>query len=157
MNILRGESKMKVILLKDVKGQGKKGDVVKVSAGYARNYLIKNNLAQEATPGNLKTLKIQQEKQQQAEQQEKEEAIKLKEQLEKLTVELKAKAGSQGRLFGSITNKQIAKELQKKYSIKIDRRKIELEQPIRTLGHVSIPVRLHPEVTGSIKVHVSEE
>jgi len=148
---------MKVILLKDVKGQGKKGDVINVSAGYARNYLIKNNLAQEATPGNLKTLKLQQQKAQQAEQEEKEEALELKKRLSELTVELKAKAGSQGRLFGSITNKQIATELRKKHKIKIDRRKIELEQPIRTLGHTTIPVKLHPEVTGSIKVHVTEE
>lgn len=148
---------MKVILLKDVKGQGKKGDVINVSVGYARNYLIKNNLAEEATPGNLRALKAQQRKSEQAEQEEKEEAIELKEKLSKITVELTAKAGSQGRLFGSITNKQIATELQKKYKIKLDRRKIELEQPIRTLGHVSIPVKLHPEVTGTIKVHVTEK
>lgn len=148
---------MKVILLKDVKGQGEKGDVVNVSAGYARNYLFKNNLAQEATPGNLKTLKAQKKKKEQAEEKEKEKAIELKEKLEDLTVELTAKAGSQGRLFGSITNQQIAKELQNKHKIKIDRRKIELDQPIRSLGHTSVPVKLHPDVTGSIKVHVSEE
>lgn len=148
---------MKVILLKDVKGQGKKGDVVKVSAGYARNYLIKNNLAQEATPGNLKTLKLQQQKVEQAEEAEKERAIELKEKLSNLTVELSAKAGSQGRLFGSITNQQIASELKKKHNIKVDRRKIELDQPIRSLGHTEVPVRLHPEVVGSIKVHVTEK
>lgn len=148
---------MKVILLKDVKGQGKKGDVVDVSVGYARNYLIKNNLAQEATPGNLKALQAQQKKQQQAAQEEKEAAIKLKETLANITIEIKAKAGEQGRLFGSITNKQIATELQKKHKIKIDRRKIDLDQPIRSLGHTTIPVKLHPEVTGSIKVNVKEE
>ncbi len=148
---------MKVILLKDVKGQGKKGDVVDVSVGYARNYLIKNNLAQEATPGNLKALQAQKKKQQQAAQEEKEAAIKLKETLANITIEIKAKAGEQGRLFGSITNKQIATELQKKHKIKIDRRKIDLDQPIRSLGHTTIPVKLHPEVTGSIKVNVKEE
>jgi|SRR5690625_4971658 len=148
---------MKVILLKDVKGQGQRGDVIKVSVGYARNYLIKNNLAQEATPGNLRALKARQEKAEQAEQEEKEAAIELKDKLADLTVELKAKAGSQGRLFGSITNKQIATELQKKHKIKIDRRKIELEQPIRTLGHMTIPVKLHPDVTGSIKIHIAEK
>lgn len=148
---------MKVILLKDVKGQGKKGDVINVSVGYARNYLIKNNLAQEATTGNLRALKTKRQKEKQAEQEEKEEAVKLKEKLSQLTVELKAKAGSQGRLFGSITNKQIATELQKKYKIKIDRRKIDLEQPIRTLGHITVPIKLHPEVSGSIKIHVAEK
>ena len=148
---------MKVILLKDVKGQGKKGDVVDVSVGYARNYLIKNNLAQEATPGNLKALQAQKKKQQQAAQEEKEAAIKLKETLANITIEIKAKAGEQGRLFGSITNKQIATELQKKHKIKIYRIKIDLDQPIRSLGHTTIPVKLHPEVTGSIKVNVKEE
>jgi|SRR5690625_1679533 len=148
---------MQVILLKDVKGQGKKGDVVKVSIGYARNFLLKNNLAEEATPGNLRALKAQQQKSEQAEQQEKDEAEQLKKNLADLTIELKAKAGDAGRLFGSITNKQIAEVLQKEYGHKVDRRKIELDQPIRSLGHVSIPVKLHPEVTGSIKVHVTEK
>ena len=148
---------MKVILLKDVKGQGVKGDIVNVSIGYARNFLLKNNLAQEATQGNLKALKTKQLKDDQAEQREKDEAVQLKEALEKISVELQAKAGEAGRLFGSITNKQIAEALKKDYKIKVDRRKVEMDQPIRTLGHTTIPVKLHPEVTGSIKVHVSEK
>lgn len=148
---------MKVILLQDVKGQGKKGDVVKVSPGYARNYLFKNNLAEEATKGNLKALEIQKKKQAKQEEREKQEAIALKEKLAKITVQMKAKAGSQGRLFGSITNQQIATQLQKDHKIKIDRRKIELDQPIRALGHTKVPVRLHPEVSGTIQVHVTEE
>lgn len=148
---------MKVILTKDVKGQGKKNDVIKVSPGYARNYLFKNNLAIEATPGNLRSLKQQQKRAEQEELQEKEAATELKEKLEKITVHLKAKAGSQGRLFGSITNQQIAKELEKNYQIKIDRRKIELDEPIRSLGETKVPVKLHPEVTGTIQVKVSEE
>lgn len=148
---------MKVILLKDVKGQGKKGDVVKVSIGYARNFLFKNNLAEEATPGNLRALNAQQKKSEQAEQKEKEEAEQLKKDLADITIELKAKAGDAGRLFGSITNKQIAEVLKKEYGHKIDRRKIELDQPIRALGKVTIPVKLHPEVTGVIMVHVTEK
>src|SRR5690625_7756279 len=106
---------MKVILLKDVKGQGKKGDVVDVSVGYARNYLIKNNLAQEATPGNLKALQAQKKKQQQAAQEEKEAEIKLKETLANITIEIKAKAGEQRRLFDSITNNHIAYENHKQH------------------------------------------
>jgi len=148
---------MKVILLKDVKGQGKKGDVVNVSVGYARNFLLKNNLAQEATKGNLQALKAKNRKDAEAEQQIKEEAEQLKKDLENITLEIKAKAGDRGRLFGSITNKQIATALQKDHGYKVDRRKIELGQPIRALGHTKIPVKLHQEVTGTITVHVSEK
>lgn len=148
---------MKVILLKDVRGQGKKDDVIKVSPGYARNYLIKNNLAIEATPGNLNALKARQQKAKEQEVEEKEAAEKLKTQLKDITVTLKAKAGDGGRLFGSITNKQIADKLKEDHGHKVDRRKIELDEPIRVLGHTKVPVKLHPEVTGTINVHVVEE
>lgn len=148
---------MKVILLQDVKGQGEKDEVIKVSPGYARNYLIKNNLAIEATPGNLKALKARQQKAKQQAAEAKQAAEKLKKEIEKVTVTLKAKAGESGRLFGSITNKQIADALKKDYGFKVDRRKIELEEPIRALGHVKVPVKLHQEVTGMINVHVVEE
>lgn len=104
---------MKVIFLKDVKGKGKKGEVKNVSDGYARNYLLKNKIAEEATPGNMKALEAQKKKNDQLEQQEKEEAMNLKDTLADLTVELKAKSGDGGRLFGSITSKQIADTLQK--------------------------------------------
>lgn len=96
---------MKVIFMKDVKGKGKKGDVKDVSDGYARNYLLKNNIAEEATPGNLKALEAKQRKEAQKEQEEKEEAMDLKDTLADLDVELKAKSGDNGRLFGSITSK----------------------------------------------------
>lgn len=148
---------MKVIFLKDVKGKGNKGEVKKVSAGYAQNFLFKNNLAEEATPGNLRKLKANQVRQAQHEQEEKEAALHLKEELTKTTVEIKAKSGEGGRLFGSITSKQIADELRKKHKIKVDRRKIELADPIRSLGHTNVPVKLHPEVTGTIKVSVKEQ
>ncbi|OZU89447.1 50S ribosomal protein L9 [Virgibacillus indicus] len=148
---------MKVIFLKDVKGKGKKGEVKNVSDGYARNYLLKNKIAEEATPGNMKALEAQKKKNDQLEQQEKEEAMNLKDTLADLTVELKAKSGDGGRLFGSITSKQIADTLQKEHGYKIDKRKIELEQPIRALGYTTVPVKLHPEVSGSIKVHVAEK
>jgi len=148
---------MKVILLKDVKGQGVKGDIVKVSVGYARNYLIKNNLAEEATQGNIKALKTKKQKSVRFEQEEKERAEALKEALDKITVELSAKAGEAGQLFGSITNKQIAEQLKKEYGHQVDRRNIELDQPIRTLGVTKMPVKLHPEVTGTITVQVSEK
>jgi len=148
---------MKVIFLKDVKGKGKKGEVKNVSDGYARNYLLKNKIAEEATPGNLKALEGQKRKEKQIAQQEKEEAMNVKDALAELTVEIKAKSGKDGRLFGSITSKQIADQLQKQHGYKIDKRKIELEQPIRSLGYTTVPVKLHPEVSGSIKVHVGEQ
>jgi large subunit ribosomal protein L9 len=148
---------MKVIFLQDVKGKGKKGDVKNVSDGYARNYLFKNNLAQEATPGNLKALEAKKKKNEQLEQKEKEEAMNIKDTLADLTVELQAKSGENGRLFGSITSKQIAEALEKQHGYKIDKRKLELDQPIRALGYTTVPVKLHPEVSGSVKVHVTEK
>lgn len=148
---------MKVIFLKDVKGKGKKGDVKNVSDGYARNYLLKNNLAEEATPGNMKALEAKKKKNAELVQKEKEAAEKLKEGLADITVEVKAKSGEGGRLFGSITSKQISETLKKDFGYKIDKRKIELDQPIRALGYTNVPVKLHPEVTGTVKVHVVEQ
>lgn len=148
---------MKVIFLQDVKGQGKKGEVKKVPVGYANNYLFKNNLAEKATPGNLRKLKAQQERAAEEAEQEKQAAEKIKEELANLTVEIKAKAGDGGRLFGSITSKQIADTLKKDHEIKVDRRRIDLKDPIRSLGHTKVEVRLHQEVTGTINVHVIEQ
>lgn len=148
---------MKVIFLKDVKGQGKKGEVKEVSTGYANNFLLKNNLAVEATPANLKKLQAQKKKEAALEQQEKEEAEALQKELENITVKIATKAGEGGRLFGSITSKQIADELQKQFNKKIDRRKIDLKEPLRTLGHHHVLVKLHHEVTGTINVHIVEQ
>jgi large subunit ribosomal protein L9 len=147
---------MKVIFLKDVKGKGKKGEVKNVADGYAHNFLIKQGLAIEANQTNMSSLTAQQKKEEKAAAQELAEAKTLKEALEKVTVELTAKAGEGGRLFGSITSKQIAEELQKKHGIKIDKRKMELEDAIRTLGHTKVPVKLYHEVTGVLDVHVKE-
>src|SRR5699024_10183385 len=137
--------KMKVIFLQDVKGQGKKGEVKQVPIGYANNFLLKNNLAEEATPGNLRKLKAQQNRVEAEEQAEKEAAEKVKAELENIKVEIKAKSGEGGRLFGSITSKQIAEELNKQHKIKVDRRRIDLKDPIRSLGHQKVSVRLHPD------------
>ena len=148
---------MKVIFLKDVKGKAKKGDVKNVPDGYARNYLLKNNLAEEATSGNLKALDAKKKKQDKLEIEEKENAINLKDKLADLTVELEAKSGENGRLFGSITSKQISEALNKQHGYKLDKRKLELDEPIRALGYTNVPVKLHPEVSGSVKVHVKEK
>ncbi len=147
---------MKVIFLKDVKGKGKKGEIKNVADGYAQNFLLKQGLAVEANNANISSLDAQKKKQDKAAAEELAEAKKLKEQLDKITVELTAKAGEGGRLFGSITTKQIAEELQKKYSIKIDKRKMELADAIRTLGHTKVPVKLYHEVTATLTVSVKE-
>ncbi|MGP4076340.1 50S ribosomal protein L9 [Halobacillus sp. K22] len=148
---------MKVIFNQDVKGKGKKGEIKDVSDGYARNYLLKNNLAVEATKGNVQAQKAIDAKQEQKAQAEIDEAEKLKETLKDMEVNLTAKSGDNGRLFGSITSKQIAEELKKAHNIKIDKRKIELDDPIRNLGYTNVPVKLHPEVTGTIRVHIEEK
>lgn len=147
---------MKVIFLKDVKGKGKKGEVKNVADGYAHNFLIKQGLAIEANQASISSLNAQKKKEEKVAEEELNEAKKLKEVLEKITVELTAKAGEGGRLFGSITSKQIAESLQKTNSIKIDKRKIELEDAIRALGFTKVPVKLHSEVTATLNVHVKE-
>jgi large subunit ribosomal protein L9 len=147
---------MKVIFLKDVKGKGKAGEVKDVSEGYARNYLLPRNLAVEANQGNLKTLENQKKGEEKRHQEELEEAQALKEKIEKLEVAITAKSGEGGRLFGSVTSKQIA-ELLKDKAVKIDKRKIDLPEPIRTLGYTDVPIKLHPKVTATLKVHVKEQ
>lgn len=148
---------MKVIFLKDVKGKGKKGEVKNVADGYAHNFLIKNGYAVEATSGNQNALDAQKKKEAAAAAQELEEAKKLKETVEALTVEVTAKTGEGGRLFGSVTTKQVADELKKTHGIKIDKRKMELPDGIRSLGYTNVPVKLHNEVIATLKVHVTEE
>ncbi|WP_042352954.1 50S ribosomal protein L9 [Bacillus massiliigorillae] len=147
---------MKVIFLKDVKGKGKKGEIKNVSDGYAHNFLLKQELAIEATPGNMKKLEAQKNKVNQQAAEELQQAKELKEKLEKITVEISAKAGDGGRLFGSITTKQIAEALQASSSIKIDKRKMELADGIRALGYTKVPVKLHHEVMATLNVHVKE-
>ncbi|MFC0471578.1 50S ribosomal protein L9 [Halalkalibacter kiskunsagensis] len=147
---------MKVIFLADVKGKGKKGETKNVSEGYARNYLLPNNLAVEATKGNLANLEAKQKSQQKKADEELDQAKAYKEELEALTVEIKAKSGEGGRLFGAISTKQIAETL-KKMKKKVDKRKILLDDPIRALGYTNVPIKIHPEVIATVKVHVVEE
>lgn len=147
---------MKVIFLKDVKGKGKKGEVKNVADGYAHNFLLKQGLAVEANPSNVSSLNAQKKKEEKLAAEELAEAKQLKAKIDEITVELTAKSGEGGRLFGSITSKQIAEELQKKHFIKVDKRKIELEDAIRSLGVTKVPVKLYPEVTATLNVHVKE-
>lgn len=147
---------MKIILLQDVKGQGEKGQVKEVSEGYARNFLIKQGLARIATEGNLKTLDQQNKLEERRKEKEKKDAELLANKLNETTIELKVKAGDNGRLFGAITSKQIVEALTD-IKLEIDKRKIELHEPIRTLGFTTVSVKLHPEVKATMKVHVTEE
>lgn len=150
---------MKVIFLQDVKGKGKKGEVKEVPTGYAQNFLLKNNLAKEANKENVAILKGQKKAQEKHEAEILKEAQELKAILEKedTVVELKAKAGEDSRLFGSIPSKQIADALQKQYGMKIDKRKLDLPNPIRTLGFTKVPAKLHTDVTAVLNVHVVAE
>ncbi len=125
--------------------------------GYAHNFLIKQGLAVEATNSSVSQLEGQKNKEKKQAQEELEDAKNLKATLEELTVEMKAKSGEGGRLFGSITSKQIADQLKKSHKIKVDKRKIEMNDAIRSLGFTNVPVKLHQDVTATLKVHVTEE
>jgi len=147
---------MRVIFLQDVKGQGKKGEIKEVSEGYARNYLLPKGLAQLATPGAAKALAQLQEAEGKKKEREKQAAQALAGRLQAMTVVIKAKAGEAGRLFGAITSKQIAEALERE-KIVVDKRKIELDEPIRTLGVTKVHVKLYPDVKGTLSVQVVEE
>ena len=148
---------MKVILLEDVKGLGKKDEMVNAKTGYARNFLLPKGAAIEATPANLKKWKEDMKNKKENAQEEKDEAMELKANIEKVTVELKSKGGEGGRLFGSITSKDIGEALKKQHKIEVDRRKIELKDNIKTGGITVVEVRVYPEITADLKVNVTVE
>ncbi|APT14025.1 50S ribosomal protein L9 [Lactobacillus jensenii] len=150
---------MKVIFVQDVRGRGKRGEVKNVPDGYAQNYLIKRGLAKEANKGNLNTLKRVEANEKAAYEAEKAEAIEIKKQLENdnTVVQFKSKAGSDGRLFGSLSGKKIVEGLEKQFSIKIDKRKLELPEPVKALGYTNVRVKLFKGVESTIRVHITEE
>ncbi|MDB4866316.1 MAG: ribosomal protein [Cohnella sp.] len=147
---------MKVIFLQDVKGQGKKGEVKEVSEGYARNFLLPKGLVQPATAGAQKAQEQISAAAGKKKEREKQEFQALAAKLSEMTVVIKAKAGEGGRLFGAITSKQIAEALEKQ-KITVDKRKIELDEPIRTLGVTKVQLKLYPDVKGTLSVQVVEE
>ncbi|MBN7773382.1 50S ribosomal protein L9 [Clostridium aminobutyricum] len=146
---------MIVILLKDVKGTGKAGEVVKVSDGHARNLLIPRGLATEATEGNVRNLEKQKAIAADKKAAEKTAAQELAEKLKALTVSIQTKGGEGGRLFGSITSKDIAEALNQQHKINIDKKKFVLDAPIKQIGEFAVEVKLYPEVIGTVKVNVS--
>ncbi len=148
---------MKVILNKNVKKLGSEGEVINVADGYARNYLFPKGLAEEATKNNIKKLKELKKKEAKKVENEKSDAEELAKILKDSKISISAKAGEKGKLFGSITNKDVAEVIKKKNKIKIDKRKIQLEEPIKELGEHIIKIKLHSEVEAAITVVVEAE
>ena len=147
---------MKIILLKDVKGLGKAGEVKTASDGYVRNFLFPKNLAVEATKANLKNLKRKQENAVKKEEQKHQDALDLGKKLEQANISISVKAGENGRLFGSVNTKDIADALKKK-GVTVDKRKIELSDPIRQLGEYKIPVRIYRETLAYVTLTVNSQ
>ena len=147
---------MKVILLEDVRGTGKAGDVANVSDGYARNMLIPRGLAVEATAQNIKQLEKKKEAMAKKFAEDKAAALELKKKLEEVTVEVRTKAGKEGKVFGSVTSKDIADALNQ-MGFDIDKKKIQLDSPIKATGMTDVNVKLFTEISGKVKVNVVSE
>lgn len=148
---------MKVILLKDVKSQGKKGDLINVSDGYARNFLLPQGLAKEASKQAMNELEGKRDAANYHRNVEEEKARNIAERMKEITVKLSAKAGAGGKLFGSITSKDVAEALKAQFNIDIDKRKFDLKDGIKTCGETSVLVKLYPGITGTFKVEVTEQ
>lgn len=143
---------MKVILTQDIKGVGKKDEVINANDGYARNFLLPRKMAVEANSQNMSLLQGRKDSANFKKEQEKENAIKIQEKLSKITLRIKVKAGENGKIFGSITSKEIATELKNQYSIEIDKKKILLKDSIKELGTFSIQIKLYEGVIGELKI-----
>ncbi len=148
---------MKVILLADVKGQGKKNDVIEVSDGYGKNFLIPRKLAKAADAQSLNDVKVKEEAKRYRLETEKKEAQALAERLKTLEIKIPASSGADGRLYGSVTSKDISECMQVNYGITIDKRKIVINDPIKAYGKYQLDVKLYPEVTAKITVSVCEK
>lgn len=146
---------MKVIFLQDVKGQGKQGEIKEVSDGYARNYLIPKGWAVEATKTRMKEIQEQQEKQRKTQEREKAEAVKMQQKLSGQSVTIKARTGSGDKLFGAVTAKEIAETIEKQFKVSIDRKKIELAEPIKHVGEYQVKIKIYPSVQTEMKVVVT--
>lgn len=148
---------MKVILTEDIKALGKKGDVVDVNDGYARNFILKTKKGVEATSKNLNDLKLKRANEDKAAQERKAAAEELGRKLEAGKIDMSIKTGEGGKAFGSISSKEISTEVKAQMGIEIDKKKVQLKDTIKTLGTHTVPVKLHPKVTAKLKVVVTEE
>lgn len=147
---------MKIILLQDEKKLGKKGDVIEANDGYARNYILPRKIGVEATPGNMNELKLKKANEDKRAREILEAAKALAADLENRQVILKMKAGEGGKLFGSVSSKDIAEAFKVQQGLDIDKKKIQLTDALRSFGSYEVPVRLHPQVTGKLNVKVTE-
>ncbi len=145
---------MKVILKADIKGVGKKDEVINASDGYARNFLFPKNLAVEANKENMSKLKAKQDSAKYQKEQDKEEAMKTADKLSKILLKIKVKAGENGKIFGGVSSKEIAQELSKQYAIQIDKKKIDLKETIKTLGVHNVEIKLFEGVVGKLRIDV---
>lgn len=152
-----GERIMKVILLEDVKSLGKKGEIVNVSDGYARNFVLPKKLGVEANSANRNNLKLQKANAEKVAREQLEAAQELAEVLKTKEVVLKMKSGEGGKVFGSVSSKEIAAEAKAQCGVEIDKKKIQLSEPIKALGVYEVNIKLHTKVTGQLKVKVVEE
>ena len=148
---------MKVILTQDVKGVGKKDQILEVNDGYARNFLIPKKLGVQASTANLALLKSKQDSRDFKRQEDKKETEQIKEKLEKIRLDIKVKSGENGKIFGGVTSKEISDVLKDKYSINIDKKKIELKETIKTVGITTVDIKLFEGVIGKVKVNVIPE
>jgi large subunit ribosomal protein L9 len=147
---------MKVILLQDIRGKGKKGQMIEASDGYARNYLLPRKMAIEATADNVNTMKMNDKAKAEQAAREKAQAQEFADRLKEITVEIAAKSGNGGRLFGSITSQEVSDALSKQYGISIDKKKIVQDEPIKSFGTFALKAKLGYEIVATITVHVSE-
>lgn len=148
---------MKVILLKDIKGTGNKGEIIKTSDGHARNYLIPRKMAVEATEANIRELEFKKKNLKRIKDEELEAAKDFAKELGSMDIELSAKAGGGSKLFGSITSKDLSMALKEQHNIDIDKKKIVLKNPIRELGTYNIEIKVYPQVKGTLKVTIISE
>ena len=147
---------MKVILIEDVKSLGKKGQLVEVNDGYARNFILAKKLGVEATPKNMNDLKLKKANEEKVAKEIYEEAVAFAEQISKLEVNVSIKAGEGGKIFGSVSSKEIAQAAQEQLGIELDKKKMQLPSPLKTIGTQMVPFNLHPKVTAQLKVNVRE-
>ena len=147
---------MKVILLTDVKGKGKKGQMIEVSDGYARNYMLPRKIAIEATTDAVNTMRMNDKAAQERQAKERAEALETSKKLRELTLVVKAKGGGNGRLFGAVTNQEIADSLKKQTGIAIDKRKIVIDEPIKNVGTYTVKCKLGYEIVGQLTVKIEE-
>ena len=147
---------MKVILTQDVRGQGKRGQMIEVSDGYARNFLLPRKLAQEATADNINTMRMNDQATQERQAKERAEALDLRNRMKDMTVVVTAKGGGAGRLFGSVTNTEVSEALAKQAGVQLDKRKIVLDEPIKSVGVYTVKCKLGYEINAELKIEVKE-